>query len=75
MTRTFTQWRYLADTTVLHRTTDDLPARMAFLDKIATACCELEKAGQTASIWHAVSLVTGRSPCPCGQCAKKAVSR
>lgn len=67
---TFDQWRTLANCHVVWRVTDDQAERAVFLDKIAAKCCDLERKGEVASIWHAVALVTGR-PCNCVQCAKK----
>lgn len=65
---TFDRWRHLADCVILWRTTDDLAARNALLDKIAAKCIEIESGGGVASIWHATSLVLGTTRCPCFQC-------
>lgn len=67
ITRTFDQWRTLANCVILWRATDDQAERAVLLDKVAAKCCELERKGKTASIWHAFALVTG-TPCNCRQC-------
>ncbi len=68
-TRTFDQWRELANCHVMWRVTDDQAERAVLLDKIAAKCGELERKGDVASIWHATALVTGY-PCNCGQCRR-----
>jgi hypothetical protein len=68
--RSFDYWRNLANCVVLWRVTDNQAERAVLLDHIAAKCCELERKGQVASIWHALALVTGK-PCHCGQCNSK----
>lgn len=67
MTRSYSQWRFLADCYITWQVTDDQAERAVFLDKIATQCCALEREGEIASIKHAVHLVTGE-PCNCVRC-------
>lgn len=70
MTRSFQQWRELANCNILWRVTDDQEERAVLLDRVASKCCELERKGETASIWHALSLVIGK-PCHCAHCDKE----
>lgn len=67
MTRSFDYWRSLANCCVMWRLTDDQAERAVLLDKIAAKCCEMERHGQVASVWHATALVMNR-PCNCAQC-------
>lgn len=67
ITRSFDQWRDLANCSILWRVTDDQAERAVLLDKIAAECCEMERKGQIASIWHAHSVVTG-TRCNCANC-------
>ena len=69
MAQSFDYWRNLANCNLLWRVTDDQAERAVLLDKIAAKCGELERKGEVASIWHAISLVAGR-PCNCAQCRK-----
>lgn len=69
--RTFDQWREIANCNVLWRVSDDQAERAVLLDRIAAKCCELERRGEVASIWHAHSLVSGHR-CNCRQCETRA---
>lgn len=48
LTRTFDEWRDLANCNVMWRVTDDQAERAVLLDKIAAKCCELERRGEIA---------------------------
>ena len=72
--QSFECWRHLANCALLWRTSDDLAAREALLDKIAETCCELERKGEPASIWHALALVA-QTPCQCARCNPRLFER
>lgn len=63
MTRTFDDWLNLSRIAVFADRTDTLH------DRIATECLRAQRNGEVPSVWHALSVVTGKR-CHCVPCER-----